>query len=130
MERGPGSVYAYIMILFSIVVLAWSVWAMYSAITFYQQGNLETFYFYAIASSIAVVLAVSSLMQMRRRLTLLHSMSSRILTVVQCANCGFKVIRNFGIGDYVHKEVGKCQQCSGTTRINSIYAEEPKKGGV
>jgi hypothetical protein len=117
------------MVIFSIVILGWAAWAMYSALTYQQQGNLESFYFYAIASSVAIVLAVSTLMQMRRRIAILQRMATKVLSVVLCAACGFKVVRNFDVGDFVFKEVGKCQQCGGMMRIDSIYAEEPAKKG-
>jgi len=119
--------YSYLMVIFSIIILAWAVWAMYSAFNFQQQGNMESFYFYAIASSVAIVLAVSSIMQMRRRIVLLQTAVTKVLSVVLCSNCGFKVVRAFGEGDFVYKEVGKCQQCSGPMRVESVYAEEPAK---
>ena len=124
MEAKPSHMYSYLMVIFSIIILAWAVWAMYSALNFQQQGNMESFYFYAIASSVAIVLAVSSLMQMRRRILMLQSIAARVLSVVLCSNCGFKVVRAFAEGHFVYKEVGKCQQCSGTMRVDSIYAEE------
>jgi hypothetical protein len=115
------------MVVFSIVVLAWAVWAMYSAFNFQQEGNMESFYFYAIASSVAIVLAVSSIMQMRRRVLMLQRLATKVLSVVICGNCGFKVVRVFADGDFLYRETGKCQQCSGTMRVESIYAEEPAK---
>ena len=127
MEAKRSGMYSYLMVIFSIIILAWAVWAMYNAVNFQQQGNTENFYFYAAASSIAIVLAVSSIMQMRRRILLLQSLAIKVLSVILCANCGFKVVRAFTQGDFVYKEVGNCQQCSGTMRIDSIYAEEPPK---
>ena len=127
MEAKRGGVYSYLMVIFSVIILAWAVWAMYNAFNFQQQGNTESFYFYAAASSVAIVLAVSSIMQMRRRILLLQSLAVKVLSVVLCANCGFKVVRAFAEGDFVYKEVGKCQQCSGTMRVDSIYSEEPSK---
>jgi len=127
MEAKRSGTYSYVMVIFSIIILAWAVWAMYNAFNFQQQGNTESFYFYAAASSVAIVLAVSSIMQMRRRILLLQSLAVKVLSVVLCANCGFKVVRGFADGDFVYKEVGKCQQCSGTMRVDSIYAEEPAK---
>lgn len=121
--------YSYLMVIFSVIVLAWAIWAMYSAFNFQQEGNMESFYFYAVASSVAVVLAVSSIMQMRKRIVTLQRLATKVLSVVLCGNCGFKVVRAFADGDFVYKEVGKCQQCSGTMRVESIYAEEPPKKG-
>jgi len=119
--------YGYLMVIFSVVILAWAAWAMFMALNYQQSGNMEDFYFYAIASSVAIVLAVSSLMQMRRRIAVLQRQATKVLSVVICGNCGFKVVRAFAAGDFVYKEVGKCQQCTGTMRIDSIYAEEPPK---
>ena len=53
-------------------------------------------------------------------------MAAKVLSVVICANCGFKVVRTFSTGDLLPKEVGQCQQCKGTMRVDVIYAEEPK----
>ena len=127
MEAKRSGTYSYLMVIFSVIILAWAVWAMYNAVNFQQQGNTENFYFYAAASSIAIVLAVSSIMQMRRRILLLQSLAVKVLSIILCANCGFKVVRAFTQGDFVYKEVGNCQQCKGTMRIDSIYAEEPPK---
>jgi ABC-type multidrug transport system fused ATPase/permease subunit len=127
MEAKRGGTYSYVMVIFSIIILAWAAWAMYNAFNYQQQGNTMSFYFYAAAGSIAVVLAVSSIMQMRRRILLLQSLAVKVLSVILCANCGFKVVRTFAEGDFVYKEVGKCQQCNGTMRVDSIYAEEPPK---
>jgi hypothetical protein len=127
MEAKRGGTYSYVMVIFSIIILAWAVWAMYNAFNYQQQGNTESFYFYAAASSVAIVLAVSSIMQMRRRILLLQSLAVKVLSVILCANCGFKVVRTFAEGDFVYKDVGKCQQCNGTMRVDSIYAEEPPK---
>src|SRR3989304_6071498 len=113
MEAKRSGMYGYLMVIFSIVILAWAAWAMYNAFNYQQQGNMESFYFYAAASSVAIVLAVSSIMQMRRRIQMLQSLAIKVLSVILCANCGFKVVRVFGEGDFVYKEVGKCQQCSG-----------------
>jgi hypothetical protein len=66
-------------------------------------------------------------MQMRRRILLLQSLAVKVLSVILCANCGFKVVRAFAEGDFVYKEVGECQQCKGTMRVDSIYLEEPSK---
>lgn len=127
MAAKPSSMYSYLMVIFSVIIIAWAVWAMYSAFSFQQEGNIESFYFYAIASSVAIVLAVSSIMQMRRRIVMLRRLATKVLSVVLCASCGFKVVRAFADGDFVYKEVGNCQQCSGTMRVESIYAEEPAK---
>ena len=127
MERRPSGTYLYLAILFSFLVLAYSLWVLYSTIASYQEGQIENFYFGIIASFVGMGLAISSLAATRKRIVVLRSMASRTLTTVLCEKCGFKMMRLFSVGDYVHKEIGKCQQCDGIMTIASIYAEEAKK---
>jgi len=88
---------------------------------------LPQFLVYGIMASVGTVLSVSSITQMRRRMVALHTLVAKVLTVVVCANCGFKVMRTFVAGDYVPKEVGQCQQCKGSMKVDVIYAEQPNK---
>jgi len=126
-ERKPAGTYLYLAVLFSLLVLAYSLWVLYSTVTSYQEGQIENFYFGIIASFVGMGLAVSSLAATRKRIAVLRSMASRTLTTVFCEKCGFKMMRLFSVGDYVNKQIGKCQQCEGMMTITSIYAEETKK---
>jgi hypothetical protein len=114
------------LIAFGLVILGISMWAMVQALSYYDAGDYPQFFVYGIMASVGTVLALSSISQMRRRMTVLQTMAARVLSVVMCASCGFKVVRTFSQGDFVPKEVGQCQQCKGTMRVDSIYAEEPK----
>ncbi len=51
------------------------------------------------------------------------------LTVLKCTKCAFQSIRNFQVGDYIPKVVGKCPSCGGPFQVEAIYVEEkaPKK---
>jgi len=122
--------YAYLLIAFGLVILGISMWAMLQAVTYYETGQFPQFLVYGIMAMVGTVLALSSITQMRRRMTILQSMAGRVLSVVVCASCGFKVVRTFNVGDYVPKEVGQCQQCKGSMRVDSIYAEETKQKKV
>lgn len=102
------------------------MWAMVQALTYYEAGQFPQFFVYGIMASVGTVLAVSSITQMRRRMVVLKTLAAKVLSIVVCANCGFKVIRTFSVGDHVLKEVGQCQQCKGTMRVDSIYSEETK----
>ncbi len=123
----PSTFWAYLMIGFSIVILGISMWAMLQALTYYEAGEFPNFFVYGIMASVGIVLALSSITTMRRRMVVLQSLAIRVLSQVACANCGFKVVRTFSVGDYVPKEVGQCQQCKGSMRVDAIYSEEPKK---
>jgi len=123
----PSTFYAYLLIAFGLLILGISMWAMIQALNYYTSGQFPQFFVYGVMASIGMVLSISSITQMRRRMALLQTLAAKVLSVVLCANCGFKVVRTFSAGDYVMKEVGQCQQCKGTMRVDTIYAEEPKK---
>ena len=127
MSGKPSTVYAYLLIAFGLVILGISMWAMTQAIAYYEEGQLPQFFVYGIMATVGTVLSISSITQMRRRMVILQTMAARVLSVVVCASCGFKVVRTFNVGDYVPKEVGQCQQCKGSMRVDSIYAEETKQ---
>lgn len=125
--RAPSTVYLYLLIAFSIAVLGYSIWMLYTGILSMKEGNMESFYYTMFISLIGIMLAVSSLTQIRRRISILPRIGAKVLTIALCDKCNFKVIRNFATGDYVFKESGKCQQCNETMYISQIYQEEPKK---
>ena len=125
MSNRPSTFYAYLLIAFGLVILAISMWAMVQALAYYEAGQFPQFFVYGVMASVGTVLALSSITQMRRRMVILQTLAVKVLSVVLCANCGFKVLRTFSAGDYVAKEVGQCQQCKGTMRLDSIYSEQP-----
>jgi len=127
MSNKPPTIYAYLLIGFGLVILAISLWAMIQALGYYQEGQYAQFFVYGIMASVGTVLSISSITQMRLRMVILQSLAVKVLTTVICANCGFKVMRTFVTGDYVPKEVGQCQQCKGSMKVDLIYAEQPKK---
>ena|SRR5208283_1739775 len=127
MSNRPSTIYAYLLIGFGLVILAISLWAMVQALGYYQQGELAQFLVYGIMASVGTVLSISSITQMRRRMVALKTLAIKVLTTVVCSNCGFKVMRSFVTGDYVPKEVGQCQQCKGSMKVDTIYAEQPAK---
>jgi len=127
LTKTPARTYLYMVILFSVLVLSYSIYVLYSAIGYYERGDTANFYYGLFAGGIGIVLAISSFMHMRRRLLIFQRSLLRVLTTVLCEKCGFKIVRNFGVGDYVHRQVGKCQQCDGTMFITSVFAEEPSK---
>jgi hypothetical protein len=103
--------------------------ALFQAMSALQAGQTWQFIFYALWAVVGTVLAVSSITRMRQRMAYLQHVAAKVLSQVACASCGFKVVRAFNAGDYVTKEVGQCQQCKGSMRVDMIYAEDqqPKK---
>src|SRR5512136_2478501 len=101
MSNRPSMFYPYILIAFGLVILGISMYAMIRALTAYDSGQYADFFVYGVMASVGTVLALSSITQMRRRMSVLHSLATRVLSTVLCANCGFKVVRGFTAGDYV-----------------------------
>jgi hypothetical protein len=117
------------MIAVSAAVLLFSGYLMLQAMTYSQNGNLLQAGIYGVAGAIGIALSVSSITNLRRRMVVLQHVAAKVLSQILCAGCGFKVLRSFSTGDYVTKEVGQCQQCKGSMRVDLIYAEDikPKK---
>jgi hypothetical protein len=122
----PSSIWAYILIAFSLVILGLSMFALLQAMNALQAGQTTQFVFYGLWALVGTVLAVSSITRMRQRMVFLQHVAAKVLSQIVCASCGFKVIRTFNTGDYVSKEVGQCQQCKGSMRVDMIYAENPQ----
>jgi hypothetical protein len=124
MSRRPSSIWPYVLIAFSLVILALSMFALIQAMNAYQAGQYTQFIFFGLWSLVGTVLAVSSITRMRQRMAFLQHMAAKVLSQVVCAGCGFKVVRTFNVGDFISKEVGQCQQCKGSMRVDLIYAED------
>jgi len=126
MEKRVGGLYLYMVMLFSMVVLGYSIWILYNAYASYEEGKLDNFYLALLMSSVGIVLALSSMTRMRKRIAMMYAPTWKTFTVVVCQKCGFKQVRNFLVGDYVHKSLEKCQQpqCDGTLAVTAIYSEE------
>jgi hypothetical protein len=126
---GKSSFWAYILIAAGLVILAISMFLMIQAMNYLQAGQYPQFLVYGIMAAVGTVLSISSITRMRQRMAFIQHIAARVLSQIICASCGFKVLRTFSPGDYVSKEVGQCQQCKGSMRVDLIYAEDlkPKK---
>ena len=129
MSGRPATYWAYLLIAFSLIILGLSMVALFQAVGAMQSGNWMNFLFFSLWAVVGTVLAVTSITRMRERMVYLQRVAVKVLSQVVCATCGFKVVRGFNTGDYVSKEVGKCQQCQGSMKVDLIYADDqqPKK---
>lgn len=119
--------YLYVVILFSTLVLAYSIWIIVSSIQARMEGKTEGFYFGLIAGIIGIGLALSSLLRLRGRLILISKEEGRMVTVIECPTCNIKTVREFQKGDYINKRLEKCPRCEGDKIITSIYMEKPAR---
>jgi amino acid transporter len=84
--------------------------------------------FYSLISLFSFTLVFLSLFRIRRRYSISTVVPYKVLSIVRCAQCSFKQLRNFTPGDYVDKTEGKCAQCgTGSLFINGIYSEGPPR---
>jgi hypothetical protein len=84
---------------------------------------------YVTIAVVAFTFVLLTLTRMRRGIRIGAYNPPKVLSVVKCGQCSFKQIKNFALGDFVLKTLGKCTQCTtGDLTINGIYTEgSPKK---
>ena len=109
-----------IILALSIVALLWSVMA-------FTAGQTEYAGFLLIVGFIAMGLSVYVLFQSRKRVSNLKINAPKTMTTVECKKCAYKSVREFQRGDYVYKELEKCQKCDDKMMITAIYREVKEK---
>jgi hypothetical protein len=83
---------------------------------------------YVTVAVLAFTFVLLTMTRMRRGIRLGAYTPVKVLSIVKCGQCSFKQIKNFAIGDFVFKTLGKCTQCNvGDLSINGIYTEGPPK---
>ncbi len=83
---------------------------------------------YLTIAVLAFTFVLLSVTRMRRGLRIGPYTPIKVFSVVKCGQCSFKQIKNFAMGDFVFKALGKCTQCNtGDLAINGIYTEGPPK---
>ena len=118
--------WAYALIAASAVILVLSIVALYQAMQYLQLSQTINALTFGLMGAVGITLSISSITNMRKRMVYIQHVAAKVLSQVICASCGFKVVRTFNSGDYVTKEVGQCQQCKGSMRVDTIYAEDVK----
>ncbi|TMI47391.1 hypothetical protein E6H20_10925 [Candidatus Bathyarchaeota archaeon] len=83
---------------------------------------------YITIAVLAFAFVFRSFTRMRRGIRIRAYSPPKVLSVVTCGPCSFIQIKNFSLGDFVFKTLGKCTQCTtGELSINGIYTEGPPK---
>jgi recombinational DNA repair protein RecR len=47
-----------------------------------------------------------------------------VFTIIECSSCHAKTKQAFKEGDYIVKEMGKCEKCGGPKAVSLIYSEK------
>ncbi len=93
-----------------------------------QNSNLEMALLYLSITVFSFGFVMLTIVRTRRGFAISFLAPNKVLSVIRCAQCSFKQIKNFSLGDYVFKMAGTCTQCGNQTLfINEIYAEDLKK---
>ncbi|TMH95660.1 hypothetical protein E6H37_04920 [Candidatus Bathyarchaeota archaeon] len=83
---------------------------------------------YVTIAVLAFTFVLLTVTRMRRGIRIGAYTPIKVLSIVKCGQCSFKQIKNFAMGDFVFKTLGKCTQCNtGDLSINGIYTEGPPK---
>jgi hypothetical protein len=108
------------------MVIALSIVALILAVsTFAENSTLATSLL--IIGFIAMTIAAYTLFQSRRRAVSMKIVAPQVMTTIECRKCGFKSVREFQRGDFVFKELDKCQKCDDKMMITAIYKEIKEK---
>ena len=108
-------------------VLALSIVAIIFGIQAYLVEN-ETVALYLFAIGfLSMGLAVYVLFQTRKRVSKMNIEAPKVMTTVECKKCGTKDVREFERGDFVFKELDKCDKCEENKIITAIYKEVKEK---
>jgi ribosomal protein L40E len=110
-----------------LIVLALSIVALILSVWLFQAAKLMEAGYLLIIGFIAMTLSAYILFQSRRRAVSMKIEAPSVMTTIECRKCGFKSVREFQRGDYVFKELDKCQKCDDKMMITAIYKEIKEK---
>ena len=110
-----------------LLVMALSLVSFALAVNAFALGEDLVAGYLVIIGVIALALSTYVLLQSRRRMTTMKTANPSIMTTIECRKCDFKNVREFQRGDYVFKELDKCQKCDDKMIITAIYREVKEK---
>ena len=94
---------------------------------FVENQDTDIAVFLLAIGFISMALAGYILLQSRKRTADLKIDAPPIITTIECKKCGIKTTREFQRGDYVYKELEKCEKCEDKKIITAIYREVKEK---
>ena len=109
------------------ITIVLSAAAIIGGITAFYEGFYEVTIYLLAIGFIAMALSGYYLFQSRKHVANLKIETPQILTTVECIKCGIKSNREFKRGDYVYKELEKCDKCDDMQVITAIYREATQK---
>ena len=114
--------------LISLVLVIIGITTLQQGVVEFESGNVQYALLYLSVTVFAFGFVMFSITRARRGYAIPFMTPSKVMSVVRCAQCSFKQIKNFAAGEYVFKIAGICTQCGKPSLfINEIYAEDIKK---
>lgn len=111
-----------------VAVYALSIIAFGFAATLYGSTDQPLIWIWMLVLGlISMSLATYVLLQSRRHVTSMKIVPPQVMTTIECKKCGIKTVREFQRGDYVYKELEKCEKCEDKQMITAIYKEVKEK---
>ncbi|TRO48299.1 hypothetical protein E2P47_03155 [Candidatus Bathyarchaeota archaeon] len=108
-------------------VLALSFIALIFGVEAYLMGNGTVAIYLILIGALSMGLAVYVLYQSRKRVAKLKTEDTKVMTTIECRKCKTKDLREFERGDFVFKELDKCDKCEENKIITAIYKEIKNK---
>jgi hypothetical protein len=112
-----------------LIVLGLSVVALFSAVYAYMflDAVIEAG-FLVIIGVFALAISCVVLYQTKRNEATLKVEAPKVMTYIECKNCGTKSTRDFQRGDFVFKELDVCPNCPEQKQmIAGVYKEIKEK---
>ena len=114
--------------LISLVLVIIGITTLQQGVVEFESGHVQNALLYLSVTVFAFGFVMFSITRARRGYAIPFMTPSKVMSVVRCAQCSFKQIKNFAAGEYVFKILGTCTQCGKPSLfINEIYAEDIKK---
>ena len=113
-------------IIFAVLALAFI--ALIFGIEAYLMGNQTVAIYLILIGALSMGLAIYVLYQSRRRVAKMKTEEdTKVMTTIECIKCKTKDLREFERGDFVYKELDKCDKCEENKIITAIYKEIKNK---
>jgi len=126
-QSSANKISSYIMFIV-LIVMGLAIVALFSAVYAYMTDNLIEAGFLIIVGTFALAISCVVLYQTKRNEAALKVEAPKVMTFIECKNCGTKITRDFQRGDFVFKELETCEKCPEQKQmITGVYKEIKEK---
>jgi hypothetical protein len=114
-----------------LIVMGLAIVSIVSAVYAYTLDMVYEAGFLAIIGAFGIILSAVVLYQNNQRSAAMRIEAPKVMTYIECKNCGTKTTREFQRGDFVFKELDICPKCPEQKQmITGVYKEIKEKEKV